>query len=539
MINQYVKDNQGTVYIGIKNVDNRFCYYISAIQRLHSSATLSQALQSFNGGASSNSDKYSKYRIILKPLEIYSRINVDPKYKINNIQEIYNELETELITTTNNLSDKLQHGGNPDHVLIALFLPAIYNVFGLDVVKKVIHELYINPNRLNFLLYDNSRIHDFELTNDTSLNNELYNGFGELQKALKNEPLNNSNSKFDFRISTMSIMFKDMYGQQSKYNGHAINLVKGVNDEGVADLYIIDDSVGISAFKIYLDRHENRIGYWEVKDATDELLQELTKNDKIDIDKRLHRDVINIKNSNNLSGGYSDSDSDSEDESIKRYKEEIVNECSWCPFVSVKDTKEGKYNQEIYGVIGGSLSGSEKISRNADSDDKCDKCDKCEDKKHEDHEDHEDHKDHEDHEDKFKGGADEIKDKTPLKIKLYNEFQKPMNKYLSYTIGILIIVIIITLIIRRRNIQKTKKKIETYITKIKDTRKKNIELATQIVKTRQQIEKPKKEVELILKAGQKQKYEMPSSRQKTDFFQPKMPFHQLPIGRFNGFHFEN
>jgi len=488
MINQYVIDSRNVVYIGIKNVDNRFCYYIAAIQRLHSSQSLSQALKSIPD---------PKYVIILKPLEIYSRIRIDPKYHINNTQEIYNQLETQLITTTNNLSDKLQHGGNPDHVLITLFLPAIYKMYGLTIAKNVIHELYINPNRLNFLLYDNARIHDFELTKNDTLNKELEASFEELQKALRNEPL--SNGKFEFRVSTMSIMFKDIYGSQSNYNGHAINLVKGVNDEGRPDLYVIDDSVGISPLQIFLDRHKNRIGYWEIKDATDELLQEIGRIPEIDIDKRLHRDVLNVKSSPGMSGGDVNSEKlNEESDAIKKYEEEIVNECAWSPFVSVRDVKLGPKSerQEIYGIIGGTINSNSnsQFQSSMEGGASHDSQNSSEEKMEEPSSDSIQTLDQTD---------DSLKENWRARLtREYHEFT--INKYLTFAIIGLIIIIIITLTSRRKKTEKTRKRIETYIEKIKDTRKKNAELAVSIYKAKQVMEQPKKEVAAILHSGNKE-----------------------------------
>ena len=536
MINQYIIDKDGIVYIGIKNVDNRFCYYISAIQRLHSSKTLNESLQS--------NKPLGKYEIILKPLKIYSKIRIDNKYHINNIQEVYNEMETALMETTNNLSEKLQHGGNPDHVLITLFLPAIYNVYGSKTLKSTIEELYINPNRLYFLLYDNSRIHDFELTNDNSLNSELYDGFCNIQKEFKNEPLKPSN--FDFKISTMSIMFKDINGQSSKYNGHAINVIKGKNDEGSDDLYIIDDSVGISPFQIFLERHKDRIGYWEVKDTTDNLLKQIGGYKDISIDKRLHRDVINIVDSNNRSmiGGDSENE-ENENENINKYTEEIVNDCAWCPFVSVKDVKlkNNQDKQEIYGIIGGGIKDEEDEKNDEDENDK-DKDNKDKNEKN--------IKDEDDKEenDKNKNDTDEeIKAKKPFKERMKDkleEFKTPLNKYLLLGIIVLIIIIILILINRYKKVQKNRKRIETYVDKIKDTRKKNVELANKIIKAREIIEKPKKEVATILKSSREDMWNgdltnkviLPHSRNKTEFFMPKIPAFQTPISRYVNFNFK-
>ena len=42
MHNQYVKDTIGNIYIGLNNHDRKYCWYISALQRLHSSKSLNE-----------------------------------------------------------------------------------------------------------------------------------------------------------------------------------------------------------------------------------------------------------------------------------------------------------------------------------------------------------------------------------------------------------------------------------------------------------------------------------------------------------------
>ena len=46
MHNQYVKDTAGNIYIGLNNHDRKYCWYISALQRLHSSKSLNEQFTS-------------------------------------------------------------------------------------------------------------------------------------------------------------------------------------------------------------------------------------------------------------------------------------------------------------------------------------------------------------------------------------------------------------------------------------------------------------------------------------------------------------
>lgn len=503
MINQFIVDRQNIVYIGIKNVNNRFCYYISALQRLHSSPTLTQKLLDTDISTLKNFDSPS---FLLVPLKIYAKIN------INNIKEVYDEIEKELEDTLPKLNEKMQYGGNPDHILISLLLPAVYSTFGLETLKSVITELNINPNRLNFLLYNNSRIHDFEITNSQKVNNELEKSFGELQKDLQKFK-NNEDSEVNFNISTMSIMFKDIEGGSSKYNGHAVNVVYGKNDEVLMNLnknnnlngndedlnniYIIDDSVGISPFNEFLERHKNRIGYWEVKDCTDKILRKFEENKNISIDKRLHRDVINIKGVGMIGGNEDSNETQNlnENKSIgatsarNKYHEEIVNECMWYPFIEVKDVKDNVYGneqQEIYGEIGGTIN-NEKINENnnlsggnetqtnlKEQNFKVDEQNNIINTKS--------------NTETFKQNSktDDNKFITKLNdnfIKFKNSFLEcVINKYLSILLIILIIIIILQLRSRYNFVKSHKEKVETFKNKYIDMYNKNNTLKTKIKK---------------------------------------------------------
>lgn len=473
LLNQYIIDRQGTVYIGIKNIDNRFCYYISALQRLHSSPTLTRLLQ--------NEPCRQEQPInLLNPLKMYAKITTD------NVQEVFDMMRTELQNTLPHLSENLQYGGNPDHILIVLMLPVIQIAYGIDVVRRVMQELYVNPNRLKFLLYDDTRLHNFDITTDPHANQMLKKSFGEIQTALQHDILQPS-SAFQFNVSTMSIMFKDSTGMRSKYNGHAVNIILGQNEHHDFGLYILDDSVGISSFTDFLQNHRERIGYWELKDSTDEVLQMIEQVPGINVDKRLHRDVINIAEvSGVMSGGHNESQNTirPKDDS---YVEEVVNACEWYPFTAVKDrvVNETAPVQEIYGDLGGTISGttSTPIPTSVPQPSLM----------------------------TIAGGAHISS--VPWHLKIYNQLFTTINKLLLALILILVIIIVVIICVQRYNLKKHNRKIEMYKSKYTELTKKNDELSKRLVK-------PKPEVAVVL------------NNPKSDIKPETFKFPQ-PIGRMN------
>lgn len=472
-INQYVKDMQGTIYIGLFNVENRFCYYISALQRLHSSPTLNRLLKNSNLNEAYIRD------LLLQPLKIYADIN------LNNFKQIHDSVANCLSKTIQKFKDTMQSGGQPDHVLICLMLPTIYLLMNNNktddiegILKQIVKELYINPNRLNHLLYSLNRENDFNITIDDNYNRSLKNAHTTISKIFENIGIQDDN-KFKFNCSTMSIMFKDETGKTSKYNGHAVNVVYGSSDTANAPkLYVIDDSVGISSFDNFIDRHRNRIGYVEIKDATDETLKLIKSTNGVDVDKRLHRDVINV-NSSGMIGG-----------NIEKH-EEIVSECNWYPSVEVKDVNvmEGGNTQEIFGEIGA------KINVNESKDFEAGNAEPFE---------------------TFEvGGVEgvdtakaegvegvEPKAEDVTKVVEPKKILNKLNKILICVIVIIIVIIIIILIIRFNIVKKHKLKIESFNKKIETMTNKNEKLKVkarglvkEITNKKEEMPTPKKEIQ--------------------------------------------
>lgn len=478
-INQYIIDTNGTMYIGLFNIDNRFCYYISALQRLHSSKTLNKILQSSLNIITNPNDlqRINPEHLLLLPLRIYA--DIDNK-NLDKVKQIHDNIANVLSITVKMFNDNMQHGGNPDHVLMSLMIPTLHIYLkNPETLKQIVSELYINPNRLNHLLYSKGREYDFKITNNENYNKALYNAFNEVAKIFENVGIK-SDKLFNFNCSTMAIMFKDETGLNSTYNGHAINLVYGSSDTSQApNLYIIDDSVGISAFQNFIERHRNRIGYFEIKDATDKILQLIKNVNGVDIDKRLHRDVINV-NGSVLSGGSNSK------------HEEIVNECNWYPFVEVKDVPDenAESSQEIYGEIGAKIENVNYGNINDINDFNNNDSNFNQSIINENTNQNFDQSvinTNQNINQNMLGG-----DVVPLRIKILNQMKTKLNKYISIAIIISIIIIIIIMVIRYNTVKNYNSKIESYKKKTDKISKDNEKLKSKARSIVSEIQKKKK-----------------------------------------------
>lgn len=314
---QSLRDRNQTIYIGLYNTCNSFCYYISAIQRLHSSTTLNQRLLSlelddsqtktlndYNTQQSSIepvSVKPNLLDLIISPLFYYSKLTNLNQTNYNQFKETHELIKNKIEELISYFDVSMLNGGNPDDVLVTFLIPVLYLKFNdLSLIKQIIREINFNPSRLAKLLYSYNNRYNFKVLRDNELNNRIESSYKDLVKQLDVNNLYKDYS-IQFNISTIAIYLQDVNGNDSKYAGHAINLVYGyfkflgtdfneTNNEFQLDLYVIDDSIMIIPLKTYVQTHIDRIKYFEIQDATDEVLQLISK--YCEINKRLHRDVI-------------------------------------------------------------------------------------------------------------------------------------------------------------------------------------------------------------------------------------------------------
>lgn len=294
---QSLQDRNQTTYIGLYNTCNSFCYYISAIQRLHSSTTLNQRLLGIQLDNINQTETLNNYNtqlnlldLIISPLFYYSKLTSSNQTNYNQFKETHELIKNKIEELINYFDVSMLNGGNPDDVLVTFLIPVLYLKFNdLSLIKQIIREINFNPSRLAKLLYSYNSRCSFKVLCDNELNHRIESSYKSLVKQLDVNTLYKDYS-IQFNISTIAIYLQDVNGNDSKYAGHAINLIYGYFDNESLDLYVIDDSVMIIPLKTYVQTHIDRIKYFEIQDATNEVLQLISE--YCEVNKRLHRDVI-------------------------------------------------------------------------------------------------------------------------------------------------------------------------------------------------------------------------------------------------------
>lgn len=292
---QCLQDRNQTIYIGLYNTCNSFCYYISAIQRLHSSTTLNQTLLDIT----LNSTELNLLDLAISPLYYYAKLtkfiktdSIGTNLNQSTVKETHNIIKNKIEELIGYFDVSMLNGGSPDNVLVTFLIPILYIKFkDINLIKQIIKEINFNPSRLTKLMYAYNNRCNFKVLRDNNLDNRIESSYKDLVQQLDVNALYKDYS-IQFNISTISIYLQDANGNDSNYAGHAINLVYGYTDfkNNALDLYVIDDSTMIIPLKTYIQTHIDRIKYFEIQDATDEVLKLISE--YCEVNKRLHRDVI-------------------------------------------------------------------------------------------------------------------------------------------------------------------------------------------------------------------------------------------------------
>lgn len=295
----FVVDSKNNIYIGIKNFYNSFCYYISAIQRLHSSKTLGENLNNMF------QIKKDTNNIVSKEIEtskkIFSILISYNKINQNNFKTISEEIikyKDEVILPMFN--DNMKNGGDPQLILVRLFFPIIFHYTTTDIFIDILKELNFSKVHFPNTLYLNSEFNI--LTEQYSQFNKTLNKWYDKMLNYLNDPNNKFNeSTFmsTFKVSTLCLFFADVYERESvaSFSGHAVTIVLGKDDI----FYVIDDNVNILPFTEYISLQRSCIHEMEIKDLTEDAIDKLKQIDFIELNRRYYRTVIKFKsNSENI-----------------------------------------------------------------------------------------------------------------------------------------------------------------------------------------------------------------------------------------------
>lgn len=295
-IKSFICDYDNNIYIGIKNFYNSFCYYITAIQRLHSSQTLKEHLDEMFKLDNSETHIIKNEAELSK--EIFSILKTYNKINMNNFKEISEEIEKykdDVILPK--FSDDMKSGGDPQLMLTRLFLPIIFHYTKPTIFIQILKELNFSKCHFPNTFYHGNEFNILKSDQYSTYNNALKEWYNDTIKYL-NDPKNDFNQQTftsTFKVSTLCLFFSDVYDREknSSFAGHAVTIVLG-NDN---IFYVIDDNVNILPFEEYIKLQQTHIHEMEIKDLTDEAIEMLSQINTIqlNVNMRYYRTTITFK----------------------------------------------------------------------------------------------------------------------------------------------------------------------------------------------------------------------------------------------------
>lgn len=322
-------DKLGNTYMGIHNFYNSFCYFISAVHRLHSSKSLKHELNKNLFDETIRSDSKETHQISKQIMQILidynklsDRINVgmsggslqyktkSARHKILNltggsetekeISSIYNNMFKYKNTIDELFHDDLKHGGDPQGIMLFLFFPIIYHYTDDATFINILKELNFNPIHFSNTNY-NSQAFNMIKDNKEGYNNKLKEWYKDILKYIDNNMKNFTENMFNnqFCVTTLCIYFASVYERDYSANaGHAVTMILGNDDQ----FYIIDDHKNIKLFDDYIKLKKSSIFELELKDLTPEVINKISTWNNYTVDNRIYRTVLRPKNTG-MSGG--------------------------------------------------------------------------------------------------------------------------------------------------------------------------------------------------------------------------------------------
>lgn len=310
-----IQDKNGTIYMGIHNFYNCFCYFISAVQRLHSSASLRDELKKDLFSKERLSDSIETHEISEKIMSIirnYNKIHeifgdkpISPgvqELKVmtggdkeihDKISQIYDSMFEYKKVIDELFHENLKHGGDPQGILLYLFLPIIFHYTDEYTFLNILKELNFSTIHFGNTIYDPNV---FQVIKDgrENYNKKLQEWYSDILKYIdknKNE-INEEMFENQFCATTLCIYFASVYKRDYSSNaGHAVTLVYGNDNE----FYIIDDHKNIKQMDEYIKLKYSNIYELEFKDLTKEIIEKMAKWKPYTVDNRIYRTVLRPK----------------------------------------------------------------------------------------------------------------------------------------------------------------------------------------------------------------------------------------------------
>ena len=280
---EYVKSINNTIHVSIYNFDNKFCHYVSIIQRLHTSPTLNSLCLSFTPEQLDSDLTH----LLIKPVAIYSHLNVDSRDSqgnTGNILSIFTQFDNFFNDFVPKYVDESARNGYVPHfLLIYCYCPLLFHLFPESFVKIVneIHidrtEFDVSPSIAEDII---TRKNPFVI--DKEYQQLLYKWYIQMVESIKDIS--------SFQMEPFCSATLEIFPNKEHTGGHAVTLLYGQSnlEPEVDEYFILDDHNTISKFHDYYNKHSERLYDISIRDVDDVMISAFNKNlhDKCVIDNR-------------------------------------------------------------------------------------------------------------------------------------------------------------------------------------------------------------------------------------------------------------
>lgn len=279
---EYIRSINDTIHTAIYNYDNKFCYWVSVIQHLHTSKTLNQLCSQLTEQQLNSSLWYQ----LLKPLNIYSKlvIDTDDEYTKSNVLSIYTMWDNyfnEFIPQ--HVHERARNGYQPHYLLLFCYCPTIYHLFK-DNFIKILNEMHVDRTLFNVApsIAENNITTKHPFILDPNFQQELVSEWNQMMKFME--------SVKTITLEPFCSATLEIFPNPDHTGGHAITLIRGYanTEPDKEDYYVIDDHNTISLFCDYFNHHNQKLYEISIRDVDDLMIEAFNKyiHNTCNIDKR-------------------------------------------------------------------------------------------------------------------------------------------------------------------------------------------------------------------------------------------------------------
>ena len=280
---EYVKSINDTIHVSIYNFDNKFCHYVSIIQRLHTSPTLNQLCSAFTP----EQLETDLAHLLIKPIAIYSHLNVETKDSqgnTGNILSIFTQFDNFFNDFVPKYVDESARNGYVPHfLLIYCYCPLLYHLFP-DSFVKIINEVHVDRTEFDVSpsIAEDIITRKNPFVIDKEFQRLLYQWYMQMIESIKGIT--------SFQMEPFCSATLEIFPNKEHTGGHAVTLIYGQSnlEPNVDEYFILDDHNTISKFHDYYNKHSERLYDISIRDVDDIMISAFNKNlhEKCSIDQR-------------------------------------------------------------------------------------------------------------------------------------------------------------------------------------------------------------------------------------------------------------